>query len=143
MIDRDQILGRNLFEVFPDMKQEYLDEAKERWGSGSAWQQSAQRIKHYSKSDLERMKAEMHEIQTRLEQVFSAGNAPDSAPALATVDAARQHIHEWFYDCPPQFHVNLTAMTSMDERFIKNIDRNCVGLARFIHEAAKANLTRA
>jgi MerR family transcriptional regulator, thiopeptide resistance regulator len=131
-----------LFEVFPDMKQEYLDEAKERWGSSTAWRQSAQRMKNYSKNDLERMKAEMHEIQSRFEDVFRTGNAPDSAPALAAVDAARLHIQKWFYDCSLQFHVNLTAMTSMDERFVKNIDKNCPGLASFIHEAAKANLAR-
>lgn len=131
-----------LFEVFPDMQQEYLDEAKEHWGSSSAWQQSAERMKNYGKSDLERMKAERHEIQARFEQVFSTGNAPDSSSTLETVEAARLHIQKWFYDCSLQFHVNLTAMTSMDERFVKNIDKNCAGLARFMHEAAKENLAR-
>jgi MerR family transcriptional regulator, thiopeptide resistance regulator len=133
---------KQLFEVFPDMQQEHLDEARERWGESSAWKQSAQRMKTYSKNDLERMKLEMAEVQTRLEQVFIAGHAPDSTPALAAVDAARLHIQKWFYDCSLQFHVNLTAMTSMDERFVRNIDKNCAGLARFIHEAAKANLAR-
>lgn len=134
--------ANELFDVFPAMTQEYLDEAKQRWGSGAAWQQSEQRMKQYSKSDLERMKREMEVVQTRLEQVFTAGHAPDSTAATAAVDAARLHIDKWFYDCSPQFHVNLTAMTSMDERFVKNIDKNCAGLARFIHEAAKVNLAR-
>ncbi len=134
--------AEELFEVFPEVQQEHLDEAKARWGESSAWQQSAQRMKTYNKNDLERMKLEMQEVQTRLEQVFTAGHAPDSVPALAAVDAARLHIHKWFYDCTLQFHVNLTAMTSMDERFVTNIDKHCAGLARFIHEAAKANLAR-
>ena len=140
--ENDAMNASELFEVFPDMQQEYQDEAKERWGSSDAWKQSARRMKNYSKDDLERMKQEMHVIQNRLEQVFVAGDSPDSDAAIAAVDAARLHIDSWFYDCTRQFHVNLTAMTSMDERFVKNIDKNCTGLARFIHEAAKANLAR-
>ncbi|MES2626384.1 MAG: MerR family transcriptional regulator [Pseudomonadota bacterium] len=140
--ENDTMNTTELFDVFPDMQQEHLDEAKERWGSSEAWQQSTQRMKRYSKNDLERMKTEMNEVGAKLEQVYQAGHAPDSAPALAAVDAARLHIHKWFYDCTRQFHVNLTAMTSTDERFVKNIDRNCAGLASYIHEAAKANLAR-
>lgn len=140
--ENDTMNAHAMFEVFPDMKQEYLDEAKERWGAGEAWQQSNRRMKNYSKSDLERMKTEMEKVSLALEQVFKAGHAPGSAAALDAVDTARLHISKWFYDCSLQFHVNLTAMTSMDERFVKNIDRNCAGLAQFIHEAAKANLAR-
>ncbi len=140
--EHDTMNANEMFEVFPDMKQEYLDEAKERWGASEAWQQSNQRMKNYSKNELARMKAEMQEISSVLEQVFKAGHAPDSVEALDAVDAARLHINRWFYDCSLQFHVNLTAMTSMDERFVQNIDRNCAGLAQFIHEAAKANLAR-
>ena len=132
--------AHELFDVFPDMKQEYLDEAQQRWGESDAWKQSAARARNYTKADWERMKHEMAQVNARLEAVFTAGSKPESAEAIAAVDAARLLISKWHYDCSKQFHVNLTAMTSSDERFVRNIDRNCPGLAAWIHAASQANL---
>lgn len=129
-----------MFEVFPELKQEYLDEAEERWGHTDAWKQSAARSRNYRKEDWERMKQESAVITARLEAVFSAGHAPDSPEALDAIDAARNLISRWHYDCSKDFHVRLTAMTSSDERYVKNIDSNCPGLAAWMAEAAQANL---
>lgn len=138
--EKQTMSTKEMFEVFPDMKQEYLDEAEARWGNSEAWKQSAERSRKYGKQDWERMKQEAAELNARLEALFSAGQRPDTPEAIAAVDAARQLIQRWHYDCSKDFHVRLTAMTSCDERFVKNIDRNCPGLAAWIHEAAKANL---
>jgi DNA-binding transcriptional MerR regulator len=131
---------KEMFEVFPDMHQEFLAEAEQRWGNGAAWQQSAKRAQNYRKEDWQKMKQEMEDVNARLAQVCKAGTKPEAPEAIAAVDAARLLIDRWHYDCSKEFHANLTAMTSSDERFVRNIDRNCSGLAAFIHEAAKANL---
>jgi DNA-binding transcriptional MerR regulator len=131
--------NKEMFDVFPDMKQEYLDEAAERWGESDAWKQSAERARKYTKADWERMKQEMNTVYGRLEQAFKAGKKADSPEAIAAVDNIRLLIDKWHYSCSKEFHANLTAMTRSDERFVRNIDKNCPGLAVYMHEAAKAN----
>ncbi len=89
------------------------------------------------------MKQEMAQLYGQLQNVFAAGAKPDSAAAIAAIDGVRLHIDKWFYPCSREFHATLTAGTSSDERFVRNIDRNCPGLAAFMHQAAKANLAAA
>jgi DNA-binding transcriptional MerR regulator len=131
---------KEMFEVFPDMKQEYQGEAQERWGDTEAWKQSVARWNKYTKADMERMKQEMAQVYGRLEKVFTAGTRPDAPEALAAIEAARLLSDKWFYDCPKDLHVKGTEWTSSDERFVRNIDKNCPGLAAWMHQAAKANL---
>lgn len=131
--------NKAMFDVFPDMQHEYLEEAEQRWGDTEALKQSALRSAGYTRDDWETMKAEMEQVNAGLEAVFAAGKPPSSPEAVAAVEAARLLISRWHYDCSKEFHVNLTAMTSTDERFVRNIDQNCPGLAVFIHAAAKAN----
>jgi hypothetical protein len=129
-----------MFEVFPELKQEDIDEAEQRWGDTGPWKQSAERSRKYRKEDWERLKVEAAAVNAQLESVFSAGKQPDSPDALAAIDAARLLVNKWHFDCSKEFHVNLTAMTSNDERYLRNIDANCPGLAAWMHLAAKANL---
>jgi len=133
---------KEMFEVFPDMKQEHQDEAQERWGNTEAWKQSAERWSQYTKADMERMKSEMTQAYGRLENVFASGARPDAPEALAAIEALRLLSDKWFYDTSKEMHVKGTEFVSRDERFVRNIDKNCAGLAAWIHEAAKANLQR-
>lgn len=133
---------KEMFEVFPEVNAAQLAEAEQRWGESEAWKQSAKRSAQYRKEDWERMKEEMEAVNEHLAEVFAAGLAPDADEAIAAVEAARQLIHRWHYDCSRQFHVDLTAMTSSDPRFVANIDKKSPGLAAFIHAAARANLER-
>lgn len=140
-LDEDQRMSKEaMFEVFPELDPEHVAEAEQRWGDTSAWQESARRAARYTKADWERLKQEQQAVDAALAQVFRAGKAADSPEALAAVEAARELIQRWHYDCSREFHVRLTAMTSSDERFVRNIDRDCPGLAAFIHAAAQANL---
>ena len=138
--ERQSMSNKEMFEVFPDMKQEYQDEAQERWGNTAAWKQSAERFKKYRKADMERMKQEMAQVYGRLEKVFAAGTKPDAPEAIAAIEAARLMSDKWFYDTSKEMHVKGTEFTSNDERFVRNIDKNCPGLAAWMHQAAKANL---
>lgn len=135
-----QMSTKEMFEAFPELNEAHLEEAERRWGDTDAWQQSARRSARYRKEDWSRLKQEMEAVNERLEAVFNAGLAPDSTDAIEAVEAWRQLIHRWHYDCSRQFHVDLTAMTSSDPRFVANIDKKSPGLSVFIHEAARANL---
>jgi hypothetical protein len=128
-----------MFEVFPDMKQEYQDDAQHRWWDTTAWKQSAERFGRYTKADMEQMKREMAQVYAHLENVFSAGAKPDAPEAIAAIEAARRMSDKWFYETSKEMHAKVTGFTSGDERFVRNIDRNCPGLAAWMHEAAKAN----
>jgi DNA-binding transcriptional MerR regulator len=138
--EQQTMSNKEMFEAFPDMQPEWQDEAQERWGNTDAWKQSAERAKKYTKADWERMKQEMGTVYGRLEAAFKANKKPDSPEALAAVDGIRLLIDKWHYGCSKEFHAMLTGHTSSDERFVRNIDRNCPGLAAYMHEAAKANL---
>ena len=131
---------KEMFEAFPDMRQEHQDEAQQRWGNTEAWKQSAERWSQYTKADVERMKAEMAQVNRRLEEIFASGARPDAPEALTAVEALRLLSHKWFYDTSKEMHVKGTEFVSKDERFVRNIDKNCPGLAVWIHQAAKANL---
>jgi DNA-binding transcriptional MerR regulator len=131
---------KEMFEVFPDMKQEHQDEAQERWGNTEAWKQSAERWSRYTKADVERMKLEMTQVYGRLENVFASGARPDAPEALTAIEAMRLWSDKWFYDTSKEMHVKGTEFVSRDERFVRNIDKNCPGLAAWIHQATKANL---
>lgn len=138
--EKNPMSTKAMFEVFPDMKQEYQDEAQERWGNTEAWKQSAARWSKYTKADMERMKQEMAQVQAQLEKVFMAGTSPDAPEALAAIEAQRLLNVKWFYDTSKQFHAKGAEWVSQDERFVRNIDKNCPGLAAWMHLAAKANL---
>lgn len=131
---------REMFELFPDIRQEHQDEAQERWGNTEAWKQSAERWSKYTKTDVERMKSEMTQVYGRLEKLFASGARPDAPEALTAIEAMRLLSDKWFYDTSKVMHVKGTEFVSLDERFVRNIDKNCPGLAAWIHQAAKANL---
>lgn len=131
-----------MFEVFPELDENLQAEAEQRWGHTDSWKQSAARSARYTKADWQRMKDEMTAHHRESERVFSAGFAPQSQEAMAVAEQGRLLIDKWHYDCTRQFHANLSAMTSTDPRFVANIDRNCPGLAAWLHEASKANAQR-
>lgn len=137
--EQQTMTTQEMFEVFPQMTQAHLDEAEARWGGSDAWKQSAERARKYTRADWERMKQEMATVYGRLEAVFKDGKQPGSPEAIAAVDGIRLLIDKWHYSCSKEFHATLTGHTSGDARFVRNIDRNCPGLAAYMHAAAKAN----
>jgi hypothetical protein len=62
---------------------------------------------------------------------------------MAAVEAHRQHISRWYYDCGYDIHRGLTDMYVSDERFRANYDALAPGLSEFIRDAARANAERA
>jgi DNA-binding transcriptional MerR regulator len=131
-------------EVFGEFRPEdHAEEAERRWGETEAYKESNRRVSKYTKEDWQQLKAEEEEISTRLAAAFEAGLAHDSEEAIAAVEAHREHISRWFYECGYEMHRGLTEMYVSDERFRSHYDTKTPGLARYIKEAALANAERA
>ena len=131
------------FEVFGENDPaQYADEAKERWGDTDSYKQSMQRTSRYTKEDWEKIKSESADLQQRMAAAFTGGVAADSEPAMDLAEEHRQQITRWYYDCGYDIHRGLAEMYLADERFTRNYDDIVPGLARFVHDAIKANADR-
>ena len=58
---------------------------------------------------------------------------------MALAEEHRQSIDRWFYPCPPERHIGLGEMYIADPRFEKYWEDRAEGLARYVHDAIKAN----
>ncbi|GAA4884677.1 MerR family transcriptional regulator [Actinomycetospora straminea] len=123
-------------------KEEYQQEAQERWGDTEVWRQSQERTARYTKADWQAMKAEMDEVNARFVAALQAGEPADSPAAMDVAEAHRQHISRWFYDCSPEMHAGLSEMYVADERFTTTYEDIAPGLAQYVHDAAHANAAR-
>jgi MerR family transcriptional regulator, thiopeptide resistance regulator len=132
-----------LKELFGDgFKDEYQQEAQERWGDTDAWKQSAARTKRYTKADWAEVKAEMEVVGAAFVAAKRSGEPATSEAAMDAAEAARLHIHNRFYDCSHDFHRNLGDMYVADPRFTKTYEDQEPGLAQYVRDAIHANADR-
>ena len=131
------------FEVFGDHDpDEFAAEVEERWGDTEPYRESRRRVARYSKADWQRIKAQG---QAAIEQVVAAmrsGKPADSADAMKGAEAHRQQIDEAFYPLSHEGHVGLAEMYLADPRFTATYEKIAPGLARYLHDAIKANAAR-
>jgi MerR family transcriptional regulator, thiopeptide resistance regulator len=132
-----------LKELFGDgFKDEYQQEAQDRWGDTDAWKQSAARTKRYTKADWAEVKAEMEAVGAAFVAAKRSGEPATSEAAMDAAEAARLHIHNRFYDCSHDFHRNLGDMYVADPRFTKTYEDQEPGLAQYVRDAIHANADR-
>ena len=133
--------GEPEFEVFDmkeieNMKREYAQEAKLRWGSTQAYAQSGEKHAKYGKADYSAMQEEMNALFAQFSAVRSLEPTDTSVQAL--VDRWKAHITKWHYDCTDDILEGLGQMYTADERFQKNIDKAGEGTAKCMSEAIAA-----
>ena len=95
----------------------YREEAKARWGSTEAWQESERKTAG----------RDMGAVNEGLMAQFSALGAlkqlaPEDPQVQAAVAALQQFITDNYYTCTKQILAGLGQMYVADERFTKNID---------------------
>ena len=95
----------------------YREEAKARWGSTEAWQESERKTAG----------RDMGAVNEGLMAQFSALGgmmqlAPEDPQVQAAVAALQQYITDHYYTCTKQILAGLGQMYVADERFTKNID---------------------
>lgn len=129
---------KEMFEAF-DMKEiekhkeEYAEEARQRWGHTDAYKESARRTAQYTKEDWARIQAKVQEIYQMFVDAMDKG--PASSEAQKAVGEWRQHITDNFYNCSLEIVRGLGDMYVADERFTKNIDKVKPGLVLFMRDA--------
>ncbi|GAA2019069.1 MerR family transcriptional regulator [Terrabacter terrae] len=133
----------DLKELFGDgFRDEYQQEAQERWGETDAWKQSASRTKGYALADWEQVKAEMDAVNAAFVAGLTSGQPATSEVAMDAAERHRRHIQDRFYDLSHDFHRGLADMYVSDPRFAKTYDDLAPGLAAYVHDAIHANADR-
>ena len=132
-----------LKELFGDgFREEYQEEAQERWGETDAWKQSAARTKRYTPADWAQLKSQGEAVNAALVAALRSGAPATSVEAMDAAEAHRAHIERWFYDLDHGFHRGLADMYVADPRFTKTYEDMAPGLAAYVHDAIHANADR-
>ncbi|MEV4398992.1 TipAS antibiotic-recognition domain-containing protein [Nonomuraea sp. NPDC049607] len=127
-----------------DHEDEYLDEVEQRWGSGTAYAQSAKRVAAYDKKQWEQINRDNAAIEARIRELMDAGADPTSEAAMDVAESQLRHIARWFYDMTHEFHVQKSYLYVEDPRYRAGIEANTRrGAAEWLQKAIKANAARA
>ena len=114
----------------------YADEARQRWGTGAEYAESARR-------DAARTPALQDDMLADMDAIFAGfaalrGADPAGAEAQALVRRWQDHITRYHYPCSAEILACLGQMYTADARFTANLDRFGEGTARFMSEAIAA-----
>ncbi|MEV7774451.1 MerR family transcriptional regulator [Kitasatospora sp. NPDC086791] len=138
-----QLTPEEKFEIFGEgYREDWEQEAEQRWGDTEAWAESQRRTGGYSKADWQRIQAEMTELNARLAEALTAGEPADGPLATDLAEAHRQHICRNFYDCTFTIHRGLAGLYVSDPRWTGMYEEIAPGLARWLHDAIVANADR-
>jgi hypothetical protein len=120
----------------------YADEAKQRWGQTTQYQESARRLASYTPDQM----ASAYTAQTDATQAVidakRAGHGPESDEAIAAAELCRLAINDWFYPCDRTMHAELGQMYVTDQRFSDHYEQLEPGLAEYLRDAILANVHR-
>ena len=118
-------------------RQQYEDEARQRWGDTDAYKESQEKTSSYSKEKWNDVLAGMNGVFAEFAECKKCGESADSETAQRLVKKLQDYITENFYHCTDDILAGLGQMYVCDERFKNNIDRNGEGTAEFVAEAIK------
>ena len=115
-------------------KDNYSDEARDRWGDTSAYREHKEKTKHYTKEKWAEANNGLMAIFAEFAACKNSGVSADSAEAQALVSKLQTHITVNYYTCTEEILACLGKMYVADERFKKNIDKYGEGTAAFAAE---------
>ena len=118
-------------------RQQYEDEAKQRWGGTDAYKESQAKTAGYSKDKWNDVLAGMNGVFAEFAECKKCGESADSDAAQRLVKKLQDYITANFYHCTDDILAGLGQMYVCDERFKNNIDKNGEGTAEFVAEAIK------
>ena len=110
-------------------RRQYENEAKQRWGDTTAYQEYEQRGGGADAAEG------LMAIFADFAACKAAGNAPDSPAAQELVKTLQDYITAHFYTCTKEILSGLGQMYVGDDRFRTNIDRYGDGTAAFAAQA--------
>ena len=109
------------------VKEQYAQEAKERWGHTEAWKES-------------QSKQPAGDAMAQAEEIFAAfaalrGSDPASPAVQQLVERWQAHITANYYTCTKDILRGLGQMYVYDERFTANLDKHGPGTAQLMADA--------
>ncbi|MEI6405569.1 MAG: TipAS antibiotic-recognition domain-containing protein [Actinomycetes bacterium] len=119
--------------------EKFASEAENLWGTTVAYEQSQQRLRHYTPEDIELSKKHAQEAVDLFLEAMRGDLPPDSELARQAAELHRSVITRWWYDCSYEMQANLAGMYVADSRFAENYNSQQQGLAQYIHDAILAN----
>ena len=118
-------------------RQQYEDEAKQRFGGTDAYKESQEKTAGYSKNKWNDVLAGMNGVFSEFAECKKCGDSTDSDSVQQLVKKLQDYITANFYHCTDDILAGLGQMYVCDERFKNNIDSHCKGTADFVAEAIK------
>ncbi len=118
-------------------RQQYEDEAKQRWCSTDAYKESRAKTARYSKDKWNDVLAGMNGVFDEFAECKKCGESADSDTAQRLVKKLQDYITANFYHCTDDILTGLGQMYVCDERFKNNINSHGEGTAEFASEAIK------
>lgn len=123
-------------------RQQYEDEAKQRWASTDAYKESQAKTAGYSIEKWNDVLAGMNGVFAEFAECKKCGESPDSDTAQRLVKKLQDYITEHLYNCTDEILAGLGQMYAGDERLKNNIDKCGEGTAEFVSEAIKIYCTK-
>ena len=118
-------------------RQQYEDEAKQRWGDTDAYKESQAKTAGYSKEKWNDVLDGMNGVFAEFAECKKCGESADSDTAQRLVKKLQDYITASFYHCTNEILARLGQMYICDERFKNNIDSHGEGTAEFVSETIK------
>ncbi len=122
-------------------REDWAEEAFERWGDSAQWTQFTQNTLRFSPGDRVRIGEDGEQLHADIAQSMRTGVAPDSAAGIALAEEHRAMIGRLFA-CTPSMHVCLGRLYTCDSRFSASLDAHEPGLSRWLAEAINASARR-
>ena len=113
-------------------------EAEARWGHTSAYRQSQERVKAFTKADWQAIQQDTDANLRALVALLEAGKAPESPEVQAQIAIHRHGINR-FYDCTDEIYLGLAEMYVADDRFAETYRKYHPELPAFLARAMKAS----
>ena len=118
-------------------RQQYEDEAKQRFGETDAYKESRAKTRGYSKEKWNDVLGGMNGVFAEFAECKNCGERTDSDTAQQLVKKLQDYITANFYHCTDDILAGLGQMYVCDERFRNNIDKNGDGTAEFVSEVIR------
>ena len=120
------------------MSNNYINEARERWGNTDAYREHEKKTKNYTKEEWAEINNGLMAIFAEFAECKNAGLAPNAPEVQSLVGKLQDYITQNYYTCTNEILAGLGKMYIADERFKKNIDKYGEGTAEFASEAIAA-----
>ena len=117
------------------MRDQYAQEAKDRWGDTPAYAESQRRTNAYTPADWAAVKAETDAVFSGFAALV--GHDPVSPEVRAMVTRWKALISKRFYACSDEMLAGLGEMYLADERFQKTLDGYGPGTAALMSQAMR------